>query len=173
LNRLKETGKIRGYGVSIDSYAELLATLRNLEVDVIEIMFNLVHQEIIPLLQEVEEKGIMLVIKVPLDSGWLSGKYNENSVFTGIRERWDRNTIENRADIISRIKNIVGEDDLVPTALSFLLSFPAVTTVIVGVKNQEQLYSNISAVKHRLNPEIKRKLIDLYQNYIVNIDTPW
>ncbi|MBN2604622.1 MAG: aldo/keto reductase, partial [Bacilli bacterium] len=83
LNRLKEIGKIRGYGVSIDSYAELLATLRNLDVDVIEIMFNLVHQEIIPLLQEVEELGIMLVIKVPLDSGWLSGKYDKNSVFTG------------------------------------------------------------------------------------------
>ncbi|MBU1020600.1 MAG: aldo/keto reductase [Firmicutes bacterium] len=173
LKRLKDIGKIRGYGASIDTYPELLATIRNLDVDVIEIMFNLVHQDIIPLLEEVEEKGIMLVIKVPLDSGWLSGKYNENSIFTGIRARWDRKTIENRADIIRRIKDIVNEDNLVPTALSFLLSFPAVTTVIVGVKNQEQLHSNISAIKNELDPETKQKLMDLYQNYIVNIDTPW
>ena len=92
LNRLKQIGKIRAYGVSVDSLEELTTILDNIEIDVIEVMFNVMHQEVAEAFDEIEKRGILLIIKVPLDSGWLTGKYDELSEFTGIRNRWNIET---------------------------------------------------------------------------------
>ena len=173
LDKYKEKGIIRGYGVSIDSLEELKLVLYNLDVDVIEIMFNIVHQEVKELFDEVQNKGILLIIKVPLDSGWLTGKYNEKSIFTGIRERWTEEDKIIRASIINKIKIIVEDEDLVLTALRFILSFDAVTTVIPGTKNILQLKNNCIASDDLLSSDVKSELEDLYQDYIKTVKTPW
>ena len=173
LDRLKKIGKIRSYGVSVDSLEELKIILNNIEIDVIEVMFNIIHQEVIEAFDEIEKRGILLIIKVPLDSGWLTGKYNEFSEFNGIRNRWDSETKKNRSDIINKIKTIVKDENLVKYALSFILSFPAVVTVIPGVKNKNQLNSNIEATNFELSDQIKKQLIDLYNNTIKKQNIPW
>jgi len=173
LDRLKQLGKIKSYGVSVDSLDELKTILNNIEIDVIEVMFNIIHQEVIEVFDEIEKRGILLIIKVPLDSGWLTGKYNELSEFNGIRNRWDSETKKNRSDIINRIKTIVQDENLVQYALSFILSFSAVVTVIPGVKNKNQLNSNIEATNFELSDQIKKQLIDLYNNTIKKQNIPW
>lgn len=173
LERLKQIGLIKAYGVSVDTLEELKVIISNIEIDVIEVMFNIMHQEVIEVFEEIENKGIMLIIKVPLDSGWLTGKYNELSTFSGIRERWDKETIETRAFIVNEIKKIVKDDNLVKYALSFILSFSAVTTVIPGVKNIAQLNSNLEATVFSLDIDIKKQLIDLYKDVIINKNIPW
>ena len=173
LDRLKQLGKIKSYGVSVDSLDELKTILNNIEIDVIEVMFNIIHQEVIEVFDEIEKRGILLIIKVPLDSGWLTGKYNELSEFNGIRNRWDSETKKNRSDIINKIKTIVKDENLVKYALSFILSFPAVVTVIPGVKNISQLNSNIEATNFELSDQIKKQLIDLYNNIIKKQNIPW
>ncbi len=45
-------------------------------------------------------------MKVPLDSGWLSGKYDKNSSFDGIRSRWSKEVIERRAELVEKVKKI-------------------------------------------------------------------
>jgi len=172
-NRLKEIGLINYFGVSIDTLQDLDLVLTNLDVDVIEIMFNIVHQEVSELFDKAMERGIMLVIKVPLDSGWLTGKYDGNSKFTGIRSRWNNEAILPRAEIVRDIKNIVNDEKLVKYALSFIASFDAVTTIIPGVKNSMQLASNIEAVSYKLDNKIRNDLIQLYNNKIKNMFTPW
>jgi aryl-alcohol dehydrogenase-like predicted oxidoreductase len=173
LDRLKKMGKIRAYGVSVDRLDELVTILDNIEVDVIEVMFNVIHQEVTKVFDEIAKRGILLVVKVPLDSGWLTGKYNESSKFEGIRNRWNKETIINRSKIIKRIKEIVKDDNLVKHALSFILSFKAVTTVIPGVKNLSQLESNITSAGFKMEEDIKQQLIVLYDNYIKGVATPW
>jgi len=66
--RIKRIGKIRGYGVSIDTLEELELVLNNWDVDVIEILFNIMNQSPKYLFDKVNERGILLSIKVPLDS---------------------------------------------------------------------------------------------------------
>ena len=173
LDRLKQLGKIKAYGVSIDRLEELNTVLNNIDIDVIEVMFNIMHQEVIEAFEEIEKRGILLIIKVPLDSGWLTGKYNALSEFSGIRNRWNSEIKQVRSDIVKEIKNIVKEDNLVKYALSFILSFSAVTTVIPGVKNIKQLKNNIESVNYELNTEIKKQLIDLYNDVIKNQNIPW
>ena len=53
-DRLKKLGKIRAYGVSVDRLDELITILNNIEVDVIEVMFNIIHQEVIEVFKEIE-----------------------------------------------------------------------------------------------------------------------
>jgi aryl-alcohol dehydrogenase-like predicted oxidoreductase len=172
-NRLKEIGKIRGFGVSIDTYEELELVLNNLDVDVIEILFNINSQAPKYLFEKIKEKGILLIAKIPLDSGWLSGKYNTNSTFTGIRSRWNSDDIETRAKIIDKIKAIVNDEDLVKYALSFILSFDAITTVIPGIKDINQLNSNQQAAAFKLSNDIKQKLEKLYEEEIKTLNLPW
>lgn len=171
--RMKEIGKIRGYGVSIDTLEDLDLVLNHLDVDVIEILFNINNQAPKVLFDKVKEKGILLIAKVPLDSGWLTGKYNAQSNFTGIRSRWDQEVILNRAKIVDKIKAIVHDENLVNYALSFILSFDAITTVIPGVKDINQLDSNIETSAFQLSEDIKQKLENLYEEVIKPLNLPW
>jgi len=171
--RIKRIGKIRGYGVSIDTLDELELVLNNWDADVIEILFNIMHQSPKYLFDKVNEMGILLSIKVPLDSGWLTGKYNANSKFEGIRTRWSQDVILKRAKIVEKIKNIVKDEDLVKYAIGFILSFDAVKTVITGVKNVEQLEANINASEFKLSEELKQELEKLYEQEIKPLNLPW
>jgi aryl-alcohol dehydrogenase-like predicted oxidoreductase len=77
LKKLKEEGLIKAFGVSIDTKEELDTVLEHLEVDVIEILFNVFFQDVKDSFKKAHDLGISLIAKVPLDSGWLTGKYDE------------------------------------------------------------------------------------------------
>jgi len=172
LRRLKSDKLIKHFGVSIDTPFELKTVLDNDDVDVIEIMFNVIHQSPKIYFDKIDQKGILLMIKVPLDSGWLSGKYNEKTVFTGIRSRWTKEVIDTRIKIIERVKNIVG-DDIVKSSLRFILDFNGVTCVIPGIKNLKQLAENLEVSDYVLSKENHMELENLYEDYINNLHTPW
>jgi len=109
---------------------------------------------------------------VPLDSGWLTGKFNNDSVFGGIRSRWNRSDITHRAKLIEEIKEITGSADLVQYALSFILSFDEVTTVIPGVSSIKQLKENKDATNFKLDENVRTKLIQFGES-IKNQNIPW
>ena len=170
--RLREKGLIRHYGVSIDTPEELEIVLRHNNIDVIEIMFNVIHQAPKIWFDEVEKQGILLMVKVPLDSGWLTGKYNKATVFEGIRSRWTEDVINTRLEIVNKIKEIVGED-IIHASLRFILNFKAVTCVIPGMRNIKQLQSNIATTNYKLDEKTHKKLERLYSEFIINENTPW
>lgn len=170
---LKQEGVIGGYGVSIDTPDELRWVLDSSDVDVIEIMFNIIHQSPKVWFEEVEKRDILLIVKIPFDSGWLTGKYDRNTKFEGIRARWTPEDIQLRAKLVDEIKDIVGEDDLVPVALSYVLSFDAVTTVIPGIRTEDHLKSNIEALDYTLTEQLKMDLEQLYESEISSYNVPW
>lgn len=173
LKRLKELGLIKGYGVSIDTYEELELILNNHEVDVIELLFNVFFQNTLPLFKKIEEKNISLLIKVPLDSGWLTGKYDDKSVFTGIRSRWDIETIGRRSNLVKDLKDIVKDDNLTKYSIAFILAHGSVTSVITGVKNLDQLRENIHYENFSINKETIGKFYKLYNEKILNKPLKW
>ena len=173
LKKLKEEGLIHAYGVSIDTLEEFDTVLDHLDVDVIEIMFNIFFQDVSKSFKRAKEKGISLIAKVPLDSGWLTGKYDEFSEFEGIRMRWDDETIERRAMLVRKLKNMTQAEDLTKYALSFILSFPEITCVIPGIKNSEQLEDHIKNVEFKLDKALKKEMILLYKKEIKDNPLPW
>jgi aryl-alcohol dehydrogenase-like predicted oxidoreductase len=164
---------IKAYGVSIDTYEELKAVVDNLQIDVVEILFNIFFQEPARLFKKAKDKGISLIAKVPLDSGWLTGKYDEFSEFEGIRSRWDDETISRRAALVREVKTITGANDLTKYAIAFVLSFPEITAVIPGIKTKEQLDDHIINSTFSIDNQIKKELVDLYKRRIQKDPLYW
>lgn len=167
LEDLKAEGKILAYGVSVDSSREMLEALEHSQLGVMEVMFNIFYQETAQAFQAAKEKDVALIIKVPLDSGWLSGKYDGNSSFSGVRSRWSPEVIQTRAKLVEQIRFLEDEQTtMTMAALRFILAYPEVTTVIPGVRSSAQLRENVAASDAVLPDESLRKLQELWEREI-------
>ena len=174
LAELKAEGKIRAYGASVDTSKEIFALLNNSDVEVIEIMFNIFHQDPRKAFSAANKKGVGLIVKVPLDSGWLTGKYDASSNFTGIRERWSDSEIKRRAELVEDVRKIKAEDtSMIHEALSFILSYPEISTVIPGVRNQKQLSHNLAARGLRMDETKLKQYEKLYNDKIKDNPLNW
>ncbi len=174
LEKLKEEGKIKAYGASLDSYKEMKLFMQTTNCEVIEAFFNILHQDAARAFDLAKEKNVGIIVKIPLDSGWLSGKYDENSVFNDIRQRWSKDDIKTRAILIEKIKNIVGEEkNLSQIAISFCLAYDAVSTVIPGNTSVQQLKNNIASISEPISKELLKKLEKFYQDEVVKCNLPW
>ena len=174
LEKLKEEGKIKAYGASLDSYKEMKLFMQTTNCEVIEAFFNILHQDAARAFDLAKEKNVGIIVKIPLDSGWLSGKYDENSVFNDIRQRWSKDDIKTRAILIEKIKNIVGQEkNLAQTAISFCLAYDAVSTVIPGNTSVQQLKNNIASISEPISKELLKKLEKFYQDEVVKCNLPW
>lgn len=174
LERLKNEGKIRAYGASVDRSEEMLELINTTDAQVIEVMFNILYQEPKEVFKLAQENGVGLIIKVPLDSGWLTGKYDQNSTFQGIRSRWSPEIIVKRSQLVEKIKAIKApETSMVHEALRFILGFDAVSTVIPGIRNSEQLKTNLAASDQRMDLEQVKRYEEFYQQYLAQNNLPW
>lgn len=174
LESLKSEGKILAYGVSADSSKEMLEVINNADIGVLEVMFNIFYQETAAAFKTAKEKDIALIVKIPLDSGWLSGKYSGNSVFSGVRSRWTPEVIEKRSRLLEKISFITDENtSMTMAALRFILSYPEVTTVIPGIRNPEQLAENISASGQSMAAEHVKRLQSLWETDIKHKNLGW
>ena len=170
---LKERGVIHGYGVSVDTYEELSTVLKYQDVDVIELLFNVFSQSTRNLLDEILKKNIALIIKVPLDSGWLSGKYNQRSQFSDIRSRWSEEDKKRRHHLVEQFKKIVNDESITPYAMAFLWSYEAITTVIPGIRTIDQLHQHISYTNTSISSSLKEKIEHFYDENIAKNPLPW
>jgi len=113
-------------------------------------------------------------VKVPLDSGWLSGKYDRVSTFEGIRNRWPRSVIERRAGLVEQVRALLPAGVSMPqAALRFVLAHPEVSTVIPGAKDITQLHANVSAAQEPLPAATIATLRQLWQNELRSRPLPW
>jgi aryl-alcohol dehydrogenase-like predicted oxidoreductase len=171
---LKTEGKILAYGASVDSSEEMFELINNTNAEIVEVMFNIFYQGPAEAFKRAKEKNIGIIIKVPLDSGWLSGKYNLNSKFQGIRSRWTLETIRQRSELLEKISFITDDNTtMVQSALRFILAHSEVSTVIPGVKNLEQLKENVSATDTTMSEENLKRLKELWEREIKYSKVMW
>lgn len=176
LERLKEEGKIRAYGASLDTYDEMKLFLDTTEGEVIEAFFNILHQDMSKAFEQAMNQGVGIIVKIPLDSGWLSGKYNADSTFKDIRTRWSKADKRTRADLVERVRTILDlkqEESLAQKAIAFCLAHEAVSTVIPGNSSMAQLQGNVASTEHPLSKDLVKKLEDFYQNEVQELKLPW
>ena len=106
LEKMKSEGLIRAYGVSLDYSHEVDKLVENTDSEIVEILFNIFFQDARKSFDKLRERKYAVIVKVPLDSGWLTGKYNKNSRFNGVRSRWSVEDIERRAELVEKVKKI-------------------------------------------------------------------
>jgi aryl-alcohol dehydrogenase-like predicted oxidoreductase len=174
LENLKAEGKIKAYGASLDTYEEMKLLMETTNSQVIEAFFNILHQDAARAFDMAKKKEVAIIVKIPLDSGWLSGKYSADSTFKDIRSRWSKKEIETRAALVHQIKNIIGKEaSLAQTAIAFCLAYEAVATVIPGNSSIQQLISNVESTRNPLSGDLVQKLEAFYQNEVKERNLPW
>ena len=162
MKELKSEGKIKSWGVSISpvetSDKVVEEGLRAMEggVESIQLVYNILQQkEGEALFPVAKEKGVGMIVRVPLASGWLTGKYNAGTRFpeNDLRSlRYTPERIRETAEKVGQLEFLLEEaESLAEASLRFVLSRPEVSTVIPGAKNPGQLAANVNAAGKKLS----------------------
>ena len=148
-----QAGKVLALGVSIGNEAgpHQPSRARELGAGAIQLVYNRLErspeQEILPICAR-DDLGVLA--RVPLASGFLSGKYAPGSRFTDpgdVRSRAEQDQVQAR---LAEVARIAGEEvpegvDMATWALAWCLREPAVSTVIPGCKSVAQVEANARA----------------------------
>lgn len=174
LEQLKQEGKIRAYGVSLDWCEEMEMVMATTGSQALEVYFNAFYQEMLPAFAKAQAQGVGLIVKVPLDSGWLSGRYRGDYRFNDVRSRWSPEVLARRGALVEKFAGLVPSDrSLAHAALQFCLAQAEVSTVIPGAKSVEQALDNIVAAEKALPAEAVQALHALWTQEIAGDPLPW
>ncbi len=149
---LKQEGKIRSFGVSINDHAPetALELVRSGHVDTVQVIFNVFDQspadELFP---AVKEHDVGVLARVPLDEGGLTGRITPDTEFPEGDFRHDYFQGDRKQEVFERAQAIARDlgialDDLPETALRYILSFDAVSTVIPGMRSIRNVERNMA-----------------------------
>jgi aryl-alcohol dehydrogenase-like predicted oxidoreductase len=172
--KLKAEGKIRAYGVSLDWREEVEMVVDTTKSKALEVFFNALYQEPLPAFQKAHEQGVGIIVKVPLDSGWLAGRYRKGHRFEDIRNRWPEEVVARRSELVEQFAKLVPDGtSMAHAALQFVLAHPQVSTVIPGAKTVEQALDNFAAAEKQLSSEVVQSMYDLWEREIMRDPLPW
>jgi aryl-alcohol dehydrogenase-like predicted oxidoreductase len=174
LERLRERGLVRVYGASVDWAAEIDTVLQTSASRALEVWFSAFHQEPGEAMGRAREVGAGTIIKVPLESGWLTGKYDGSARFTDVRSRWSSEDIARRASLLNRFRDLLPAGvSISHAALRFVLSHPGVSTVIPGAKTAAQLRDNLAAADQLLAPSVVAEIRALHAEHLADRPFAW
>lgn len=151
LEGLKAKGKIRFYGISVGPAAHGPWVIRNTRADVIQVVYNMLdrepEQELLPLAQA---QGVGIIARVPLASGFLTGKFTADVAFLATDHRSRTYPPEKIRENVAQVAKLgfltQGKaKTLAQAALQYCLAHPAVSAVIPGAKTPEQARANAAA----------------------------
>ena len=164
---LKAEGFVREYGISTDS----LDVLKNFndtcggKCAVVECDYSLINKAPeTDLLPYCEENGIAVLVRGPVAMGLLAGKYDANTVFTDtVRGKWNkgedgRKSFEERLAKVERVRAVAGSDDLVTTALRYVISHAVKPVAIPGATKPGQATANAAAGAETLPEDVLAQL---------------
>jgi aryl-alcohol dehydrogenase-like predicted oxidoreductase len=182
-DQLKQEGKIQHLGVSVEKVEEALKAIEYDNVATVQVIFNMFRQRPAELFfSEAKKKNIGIIVRVPLASGLLTGKFSSATKFTAGDHRTFNRSGEafDKGETFSGIdyetglaaveelkKAFPGNDNLAAIALKWILQFDAISCIIPGASNPQQVESNISALDMAdLSAAQLQTVQDIYEKYI-------
>ena len=183
LDDLVRAGKVRHYGVSVETVEEAQRAIRYPAVESVQIIFNVFRQK--PAEQffaEARAKRVGIIARVPLASGLLTGKLSPASTFHADDHRTYNRSGEqfDKGETFSGVPYDRGLEavevlrDVVPTgatltqlALRWILMFDAVSCAIPGAKTASQAREICAAAAlPALSPDAMASIARLYDDRI-------
>lgn len=182
-DRLKDEGKILNLGVSVEKVEEGLKAIEFPNVTTLQVIFNMFRQRPAELLfKEAARRDVGLIVRVPLASGLLTGKFSAQTTFAPDDHRnfnrdgaaFDKGETFSGVDYntglaaVEELKKLFpGQPQLAPLALRWILMFPEVSCVIPGASRAEQLLSNLKTEElPPLTPEQMSAVRDIYDRLV-------
>jgi aryl-alcohol dehydrogenase-like predicted oxidoreductase len=149
VEKLKRDGTIRYFGLSLNRWepANGIKAIRSGLVDTVQVIYSIFDQspedELFPVCQEL---NIGVIVRVALDEGSLGGKMAKDTKFppTDWRARYfNPENLANTMDRVDKLKQILPSGMSLPEmALRFVLSHPAVSTTVVGMRKLSHVREN-------------------------------
>jgi aryl-alcohol dehydrogenase-like predicted oxidoreductase len=168
-DRLVEDGLARAYGVSVEKVEEGLKAIEYPGVSTVQIIFNIFRQRPAELFfEQARLRDVGVIVRVPLASGLLTGKFDRDSSFGrddhrsfnrhgeqfDVGETFAGVDFERGLEAVEQLRALVPEGaTLAGLALRWILGFEAVSTVIPGAKTAEQARANAAAADLAALPE--------------------
>jgi aryl-alcohol dehydrogenase-like predicted oxidoreductase len=159
--RLVDEGLVRAYGVSVEKIEEALKAIEYPSVATVQIIFNIFRQRPAELFfEQARLRDVGLIIRVPLASGLLTGKFSKDTTFAAddhrafnrhgeqfdVGETFAGVDYETGLDAVEELKALVPAGaSLTQLALRWILDHESVSTVIAGAKTSAQVGDNTAA----------------------------
>ena len=183
LDELVQEGRIRAYGVSVESSAQALRAIARPHVATVQIILNCFRlkplDEVLP---AAREQGVGIIARVPLASGLLSGRYDEHTTFAAddhrnfnrhgeafdVGETFAGVPYEVGLRAAQELKGLLDPGTtLAQFALRWVIDQPGVSTVIPGARNAEQVAGNVATASlEPLRTEQLEGVVDVYDRLI-------
>ncbi len=162
---LKKQGKIAYAGISIGAIEDGFGFIKQDVWDSFQIICNLLTLDFKELIDKVFEIDIGTIIRSPLSSGMLTGRFNENTRFPESDDRsvfMHGKLLKKRTNIVETIKKRfeLTNEELIIFSLNFLLSDSKVSTIIPGATSSLQMKTNQKVINTERFPQ--EKLEEVY-----------
>jgi aryl-alcohol dehydrogenase-like predicted oxidoreductase len=183
LDEMVDSGSIAAYGISVETCAQALSAIARPGVATVQIILNCFRlkplEEVLP---AAREAGVGIIVRVPLASGLLTGRYDENTKF-GAEDHRNYNRRGEMFDVGETFSGVpyevgvaaareLGElvepgTSLAQFALRWVIDQAGVSTVIPGARNAEQATRNAaSAEQAPLRADQLQGVRDVYDRLI-------
>ena len=185
MEKLQNQGKVKYWGLSLNTFdpspeADLLmqrnlgdARPDNLVGRGFQLVLNVLNQKALPVLKKANKKGYGIIARMPLQFGLLTGKFTTDSTFRVNDHRHNRLTkevISTSNEALKPVWELCKKYDITKTqlALSYVLSYSAVSTVIPGIRTAEHVAQNTTGLT-RLDDEDLQMIEDLGRTDFVSL----
>jgi aryl-alcohol dehydrogenase-like predicted oxidoreductase len=176
MQQLEQQGKIRYWGISLNTFDPLPEAdffIENKIGNGFQLVLNLLNQKTLPLLKKSGENGYGIIVRMALQFGLLTGKFDKEvnfSVNDHRKNRLTKEVIDISNNALKPVWNLCNKYKCSKTelALSYILSYPDVSTIIAGIRTAEQVQQNTTGL-FKLNETDRLMIEQLGQTDFVTV----
>ena len=182
MDEIVKLGKIANYGVSVEKISEAMDAIQFPNVKSIQIIFNIFRQKPAEtFFKEAAKRNVSIIARVPLASGLLTGKMNQESTFPqndhrnyningdafDVGETFSGVNFEKGLKAVEKLKGLLPDNfSLTDLALKWILMHDEVSAVIPGAKNKSQILKNVQASDLEDISSLLPKINSIYDEFI-------
>lgn len=154
MQQLQRQGKIRYWGISLNTFdpiPEAEFFIQHRIGNGFQLVLNLLNQKSLRFLKQSAENGYSVIVRMALQFGLLTGKFDSSAEFPANDHRKNRLTkevIETSNKALEPVWQLCKKYNCSKTelALSYILSYPQVSTIIAGIRTAEQVKLNTTGL---------------------------
>ncbi len=184
LRKIKNEGLIKEFGASVETVEQGMTCLEQEDICSLQVIFNIFRQKPLEkLFPEAKRQGVGIIVRLPLASGLLTGKFSKATEFAendhrnfnrdgesfNVGETFAGLSFERGLELVDQIEKKYKPEELsmVQLALRWILDQEAVTTIIPGASSPKQAKSNARVSNlEPLSTDIHKRLGEFYQKEV-------
>jgi len=183
MRKFIDKGKIKNWGASVESMDEALMCMQQADCTSLQIIFNIFRQKPIDtIFEQCKEKNVALIIRLPVASGLLTGKFTKQSTFAqndhrtfnrdgqafNVGETFAGLPFELGVDLADELKQYVPKGmTMAQFALRWILDYDAVSVIIPGASKPKHAIDNANASDlPPLSEDLHKQLKDFYEQKV-------